>query len=61
MKFLWQRDKQLDEAARIERGKLAAAVIKNDRVRNRLQTYVKETPIGDMLSNMMAQLDEGRK
>ena len=61
MRFLWQRDKQLDEAARIERGKLAAAVVKNDRVRNRLQTYVKETPIGDMLTAMMAQLDEGRK
>jgi len=61
MRFLWQRDKQLDEAARIERGKLAAAVVKNDRVRNRLQTYVKETPIGDMLTAMMAQLDEGHK
>ena len=45
----------------MERGKLAAAVIKNDRVRNRLQTYVKETPMGDMLNAMLAQIDEGRK
>lgn len=61
MRFPWQRDKSLEEAARAERGKLAAAVIKNDRVRNRLQTHVKETPISDMLTAMMAQLDEGRK
>ena len=61
MKFPWQRDKQLEEAARIERGKLAAAVVKNDRVRNRLQTYVRETPMADMLNAMLAQLDEGHK
>ena len=61
MKLPWQRDRELEEAARLERGKLAAAVIKNDRVRNRLQTYVKETPMGDMLNAMLAQIDEGRK
>lgn len=61
MRFPWQRTKQLEEAARTERGKLAIAVIKNDRERNRLQTHVKETPIGDMLKALMAQLDEGRK
>lgn len=61
MRFPWQRDKKLDEQARIARGKLAEAVINNDRKRSRLHERVSERPVGDMLSEMFAQLDEGRR
>ena len=61
MKFPWQRDKSLTEVVRQERGKLAEAVIRNDRLRVRLTKQTKETPIGDMLHALLAQIDEGRR
>lgn len=57
----WKRDKYLDEQARLERGKLAEAVIRNDRVRNRLTQRVAERPVGDLLNEMFRQLDEGKR
>ena len=61
MRFPWQRDKDLKEAVRIERGRLAAEIVRNDRFRSRLTTKVRETPFSDTLTAMWAQLDEGRK
>ena len=59
-KLPWTHDPKLSEAVRLERGKLAAAVVKNDRVRNRLDIRVRETPISDMLQTMLAKMDARR-
>lgn len=61
MRFFWQHNDALEEVARKERGKLAEAVVRNDRVRSRLTTHTKDTPIGDMLQALIAQIDEGRR
>jgi len=61
MRFFWQHNDALEEVARKERGKLAEAVVRNDRVRSRLTTQTKDTPIGDMLQALIAQIDEGRR
>lgn len=56
----WKRDKQLDEQARVERGRLAEAVVRNDRVRSRLTQRLEERPASDMLNEMFKQLDEAK-
>lgn len=59
---MWRfgKNKELEEAVRMERGKLAAAVVKNDRMRNRLDQRAKETGVGDMLQELFRQLDEAK-
>lgn len=58
--WLFGKNKELEETVRQERGKLAAAVVKNDRVRSRLTQRAKETGVGDMLEELFRQLDEAR-
>lgn len=60
-KLPWMRDRNLKEAVRLERGKLADAVIKNDRVRSRLYVRVSERPVGDMISELFQSLDEAKR
>lgn len=55
MRFPW--DKKLDEAVREQRGKLAEAVVRNDRVRHRLALKASERPVSDMLNDMFSRLD----
>lgn len=59
MRFPW--DRRLDEEARKQRGKLAEEIVRNDRVRNRLIQKTRETPIGDMMTDMFKRLDEARR
>jgi len=65
IRFPWQRDKMLDEQARLARGELAEAVIKNDRKRTRLTERLSERalehPVSDMLNDMFLKIDEGRR
>lgn len=56
MRFPW--DKKLDEEVREQRGKLAEAVVRNDRVRHRLALKASERPVSDMLNGMFSRLDE---
>lgn len=59
---MWRfgKNKELEETVRQERGKLAAAVVKNDRVRNRITQRSRETTVGDMLQELFRQLDEAK-
>ena len=59
--FGWKPNKHLAEEARQVRGKLAQEIVRNDRVRSRIETNIKEKPIGDMLSLLLQQIDEGRR
>jgi hypothetical protein len=61
MWFFRTHDSKLDEKAREERGKLAAAIVKNDRTRHRLNERVREDPVSDMLSDIFSRLDEGSR
>lgn len=60
MTWPWEKKrKELEETVRQERGKLAAAVIKNDRVRNRLTS--KTHSVGELMTDLFEQLDEAKK
>lgn len=60
MKLPWQRDKELKQAVATERGKLAQAVVNNDRIRLRLSARSKEGFVGDLLEDLFRQLDEAK-
>lgn len=60
MRFPWQRKRELDEAARIERGKLANAVLENDRARLRIAQRVQEGRMSDFMQEIFTKLDEAK-
>lgn len=60
MRFPWQRNKGLDEEARYERGRLAEAIIQNDRVRHSLDTRIQEGSVATMLNDVFKRLDEAK-
>lgn len=60
MRFPWQRH-ELDEEARVVRGKLAGEVVRNDRARNRLAERARDNHTSDMLREMFQRLDEARR
>lgn len=61
MRWPWQRNHALEERARQERGKLAEAIVRNDRVRSRLTKSTQEGSVGLLLEDLFRQLDEGKK
>lgn len=60
MPWPWKRS-ELDEDARLVRGRLAEEIVKNDRARVRLSQKSFETPVGDMLAELFEKLDEGQR
>jgi len=60
MKLPWQRDKELKTAIATERGKLAQAVVSNDRMRSRLSAQAKDGAVGGWLEDLFRQLDEAK-
>lgn len=57
----WARN-PLKEEVRKQRGKLAEAVVRNDRFRDRLsQSIERDTPVTDLFVEMFKRLDEARR
>lgn len=61
MRWPWQQNRALDEQARKERGKLAEAIVRNDRVRSRLTQTTKDGSVSVMLEDLFRQLDEAKR
>lgn len=60
MRFPWQRNKELDEAVRKERGRLAKAIAENSVVRHRLDQRVQDGSVSSVLEGMFKRMDEGK-
>lgn len=48
----------LKEEVRVQRGKLAEAVVRNDRERDRLTKTIRDTPVGDLFEELFKRLHE---
>ena len=59
--WLWGKNRELEEAARQERGKLAAEIVRNDRVNHRVHQKAKEDTVRTMLGELYLQLDGAKK
>lgn len=60
--FPWlKKARDLETQAKIQRGKLAEAIVKNDRVRTRLAQKAKESPVAEMMADVFRRLDEAKR
>lgn len=55
--FPWRKNRELEEIARRERGKLAKAISDNDVARYRLGRLVKDGSASGLLEDLFARLD----